>query len=63
MLCYYGKGGFTHDEVYNMPRYLRQFYLKQIEKVLNKKADAEKQRDNKIKGKSEVFGPPVVPKS
>ena len=63
MLCYYGKGGFTHDEVYNMPRYLREFYLKQIEKILNKKADAEKKRDNQVKGKSEVFGPPVVPKS
>ena len=40
MLCYYGKGGFTHSEVYNMPRYLRSFYLKQIEKITNQRNEA-----------------------
>ena len=62
MLCYYGKGGFTHDEVYNMPRYLRTFYLKQIEKIATKQSEEQKKRDNQVKGKSEVFSPPVTPK-
>jgi len=62
MLCYYGKGGFTHDEVYNMPRYLRTFYLKQIEKVVTKQNESQEKADNHTKGKSEVFSPPVMPK-
>lgn len=62
MLCYYGKGGFTHDEVYNMPRYLRVFYLKQIEKIANQRSEEQKKIDNKQTGKSEVFSPPVMPK-
>ena len=63
LLCYYGKGGFTHNEVYNMPRYLRTFYLKQIEKLNAKQAEAQKEAENHQQGKSEVFGPPVLPKS
>ena len=31
-LIYYHKGGFTFDEVYNLPIYLRKFYLKRLEK-------------------------------
>ena len=62
MLCYYGKGGFTHDEVYNMPRYLRTFYLKQIEKVVTKQNEEREKAENHDKGKSEVFQPPVMPK-
>ena len=27
---YYGKGGFTHSDVYNMPVYLRMFYYKKL---------------------------------
>ena len=63
MLCYYGKGGFTHDEVYNMPRYLRTFYLKQIEKIVAERNEQQKKAENQQKGKSEVFSPPVMPKS
>jgi len=62
MLCYYGKGGFTHNEVYNMPRYLRTFYLKQIEKVVSKQNEEREKSENHSKGKSEVFQPPVMPK-
>ena len=60
MLCYYGKGGFTHDQVYNMPKYLRTFYLKQIEKINNKQVEDQKKQANHNSGKSEVFGPPKV---
>ena len=61
-LCYYGKGGFTHDEVYNMPRYLRTFYLKQIQKVFEKQQEDQKKHENQSQGRSEVFSPPVMPK-
>jgi hypothetical protein len=60
MLCYYGKGGFTHDQVYNMPRYLRTFYLKQIEKIHTKQVDEQNKQDNHNSGRSEIFGPPRI---
>jgi len=60
MLCYYGKGGFTHDDAYNMPRYLRTFYLKQIEKVALQKQEQQKQQESHQQGKSEIFSPPVT---
>tara|TARA_R110000744_G_scaffold32424_1_gene75863 strand:+ start:624 stop:815 length:192 start_codon:yes stop_codon:yes gene_type:complete len=62
MLCFYGKGGFTHDEVYNMPRYLRTFYLKKIEEVAQSKADQQKRQEAQQQGRSEIFSPPVMPK-
>jgi len=45
-----------------MPRYLRTFYLKQIEQINSKQMEDQKKRDNHQQGKSEVFGPPVAPK-
>ena len=33
-LCYHGQGGFTQSEVYNMPIYLRKFYINQIVKTI-----------------------------
>ena len=62
MLCYYGKGGFTHNEVYNMPKYLRTFYIKQIEKVITKQNEEREKAENHNQGKSQVFSPPVMPK-
>jgi|TARA_R110000772_G_scaffold43405_1_gene100025 hypothetical protein len=43
-----------------MPRYLRTFYIKQIEKINNKQSDDAKKQENHQSGKSEVFGPPQV---
>ena len=34
-LTYYGNGGFTHQEVYNMPIPLRKFYIQEILKALD----------------------------
>jgi len=45
-----------------MPRYLRTFYLKQIEQINTKNMEDQKKRDNQRSGKSEVFSPPVLPK-
>ena len=52
VLCYFGEGGFTHDEVYYMPIWLRKFYIKQIEKV----KDKEKEEYEKAKGGSSNSG-------
>jgi hypothetical protein len=40
-LCYYGKGGFTWEEVYNLPIYLRRFYIQQINKAIEAQNKAE----------------------
>lgn len=45
-LCYYGNGGFTHTQVYNMPVYLRRFYIKKIIDVKKQEAD---QQENSTK--------------
>ena len=45
-MCYYGKGGFTHSEVYSMPVWLRRFYLKQIQKT---HAEEQKRNDDATK--------------
>ena len=39
-MCYHSQGGFTHSEVYNMPVYLRNFYLKELEDAKEKEQKA-----------------------
>jgi hypothetical protein len=41
-LCYYGQGGFTQSEVYDLPVYLRKFYLKKLIEAKQKEADEYK---------------------
>lgn len=40
-LCYHGNGGFTWQEVYDLPIYLRRFYINQINKVIQEKNKAQ----------------------
>jgi len=55
-LCYFGQGGFTHDEAYNMPIRYRHYHLKKIAEYIDKQNEirnpqpgvsdgAKKQRD------------------
>tara|TARA_Y100001963_G_C6673802_1_gene396415 strand:+ start:622 stop:798 length:177 start_codon:yes stop_codon:yes gene_type:complete len=53
-LIYFGQG-FTHDDVYNMPTYLRGFYLK---KLIETKEEEKKQMD-KVNKKSKIPKPNV----
>ena len=48
-LIYYGEGGFTHSDIYDMPVYLRSFYYKKLVEVKKKeeKQVQESQRKNK----------------
>jgi len=43
-----------------MPRYLREFYLKQIQKINTERAEEQKKSENHQSGRSEIFGPPQV---
>lgn len=42
-LCYYTNGGFTHSEAYNLPIYLRRFYIHKL--IEYKKQEAEKHKE------------------
>jgi hypothetical protein len=47
-MVYYGKGGFNFDDLYNMPVFLRNFYLKEMNTAVEK----ENAEYDKIKNKS-----------
>ena len=41
-LCYYGQGGFQHNDIYTMPIHLRKFYIKQLIDTKKQENDAYK---------------------
>ena len=57
-LCYYGKGGFTWDDVYNLPIHLRRFYIAQIKKALDEKNKVENAEFSKNKVNMPTFNRP-----
>lgn len=54
-LCYYGQGGFTWDDVYNLPIHLRRFYIKQIVKVMEEKNKKDTEQHNARKRAMPTF--------
>lgn len=38
----YGKGGWTYSDLYNMPVYLRMYYMRKLADAVNKEAEASK---------------------
>ena len=60
-LIYYGKGGFTWADVYEMPIWLRQFYYRSIEKALKQKAESQK-KATKEQSKSKGIARPNIRK-
>ena len=55
---YYGQG-FTHQDVYNMPTYLRNFYVQELLKV---KKEEKTQLDNASKPTSKGISRPNIPR-
>lgn len=47
-MIYYGKGGFNFNDLYNMPVFLRSFYLKEMNTAVEK----ENAEYDKVKSKS-----------
>ena len=58
-LIYYGKG-FTHDDVYSMPSYLRKFYLRNLLKI--KKEEKKEIESANQKTKSNISRPSIQSK-
>jgi hypothetical protein len=40
-LCYYGKGGFIWEDVYNLPIHLRRYYIQQISNAIEERNKVE----------------------
>ena len=57
-LCYFGKGGFTWSEVYELPIHLRRFYIQQVSKAIEEKNKAEKSEYSKAKASVPNFSSP-----
>ena len=46
-MAYYSNGAFNFEQVYNMPVYLRNFYMKQLEETKKREAEQVKQVSSK----------------
>lgn len=57
-LCYFGKGGFTWNEVYELPIHLRRFYIQQVSKAIEEKNKAEKSEYSKAQRSAPTFSQP-----
>ena len=49
MLVYASEGGFTHSDVYNMPVYLKRFYLKKLTELKKKEKERMDAQQSKMK--------------
>ena len=54
-LCYYGKGGFTWNEGYELPIHLRRYYIQQISKAIEERNKAEQAQVSKSKRSAPTF--------
>jgi len=61
MLCYYGQGGFTHDEVYDMPIRYRHYHIKKIAETMEKQSEAINKPLNSTETSNKPLGPPLKP--
>ena len=51
-LAYYSQGGFTQDIVYNLPIYLRRFYIRKLVDIRNKENEQVEKAQASAKSKS-----------
>ena len=58
-MLYHSNGAFTHDDLYNMPIYLRRFYLRELE---NTKEQEKKNHDKAMKKSKGISRPGISPK-
>ena len=60
-LVYHGKGGFTWESVYDMPIFLRRFYIKKINEYIEEQ-NKEHEKVMKKSNKKSVSGPGISPR-
>lgn len=52
LITYYGKGGFSRDDVFNMPVYERRWVMQRIQEEVEKKNKADREAANRAKSQS-----------
>tara|TARA_B100000963_G_scaffold349582_1_gene358817 strand:+ start:3855 stop:4844 length:990 start_codon:yes stop_codon:yes gene_type:complete len=52
LITYYGKGGFSRDDVFNMPVYERRWVMKRIQEEVEKKNKADREAANKARSQA-----------
>ena len=57
-LCYFGNGGFTWQDVYDLPIHLRRYYIQQVTKAMEAKNKAEQGEVSKSKRSVPTFSRP-----
>jgi hypothetical protein len=55
-LCYYSQGGFTQDVVYNLPIYLRRFYIRKLVDIRTKENEQVEKAHAQAKNASASSG-------
>jgi hypothetical protein len=62
-LVYHGQGGFTHDQVYNMPIQYRKFHIQKINEHLEKLKEMQEKAANPSKVSLEPPSKPNIPQA
>jgi hypothetical protein len=66
-LCYNSQGGFTHDEVYNMPIRYRRYYIQKLNETHEKQQEMIDKRFDSNSNTTSLDGPrkpkepPIIP--
>lgn len=60
-MCYFGQGGFTHDDVYNMPIRYRHYHLKKIAEYIDKQNEITNAKNQTLENSSSQKGKIQVP--
>jgi hypothetical protein len=61
-LVYNSNGGFTHDEVYTMPIFLRYFYLKMLMDQKEKESEMAKNQESDMSPRPKPVARPNIKK-
>jgi hypothetical protein len=51
-MTFYGQGGMTYDEVFNMPVNLRSYYYAKLADIMEARRKEAESQSNKMKGRS-----------
>ena len=60
---YHGGGGFKHEEVYNMPTWMRNFHIAKINEHLEKQNNEIKKQQRQPVDDSKIHRPNISPSS
>jgi len=60
-LCYFGQGGFTHDDVYDMPIRYRHYHLKKIAEYINKQNEIANSKNKTLENSKQLKERPPIP--